>query len=169
MLEMVRAVTLVAATLAAGLFAGLFYTFAVSVMIGLRQVDDRTFVGAMQQINVGILNGWFFIIFLGTPVLAALAVMLHLSAGHRHALPWVAAGFVLAAATFIITVAVNVPLNNALAAAGEPDQITDLAAVRASFEAAWVRWNVARAVTSTAAFGCLTYALLLYNRAPVAP
>jgi uncharacterized membrane protein len=163
MLEMFRGATLIAATLTAGLLAGLF--FAVAIMIGLHRVDDRTFIGAMQQINVGIQNGWFLISFLGAPVLAALAVVLHVSAGHRHALPWVAVGFVLAAATFIITVAINVPLNNVLDVAGEPDQITDLAAVRASFEAAWVRWNVIRTVTSTAAFACLSWALILYSRA----
>ncbi|MGH3875241.1 MAG: hypothetical protein ACRDSR_27715 [Pseudonocardiaceae bacterium] len=56
-----RGTTLVAATLATGLLAGLFYAFAVAVMIGLHRVDDRTFVGAMQQINVGIQDGWFFI------------------------------------------------------------------------------------------------------------
>ncbi|MGH3824901.1 MAG: DUF1772 domain-containing protein [Pseudonocardiaceae bacterium] len=168
MLEMVRGATLVAATLTNGLLAGVFYAFAVSVMLGLRQVDNRTFVGAMQQINVAIENGWFLASFLGAPVLAALATVLHLSAGHRHALPWIAAGFVLAAAALIITVAVNVPLNNALDAAGGPDQIADLAAVRASFEAAWVRWNVARAVTSTAAFGCFIWALVLYGRTSAA-
>lgn len=168
MLDTVRGATMVATTIATGLYAGLFYTFAVGVMIGLHRVDDRTFVGAMQQINVGILNGWFFLSFLGAPVLAALAVVLHLSAGHRQALPWVAAGFVLAAAAFIITVALNVPLNDALNAAGDPDQITDLAAVRASFEATWVRWNVVRAVTSTVAFGCFAWALVLYGRAAAA-
>lgn len=168
MLDMVRGATLVAATLTTGLFAGLFYTFAVSVMFGLRQVDDRTFVGAMQQINVAVENGWFFAVFLGAPVLAVLAVVLHLSPGNRHLLPWIVAGFVLAAAALIITIAVNVPLNNALNVAGGPDQITDLAAARASFEEAWVRWNVARAVTSTAAFGCFIWALVLYGRASAA-
>ncbi len=37
------------------------------------------------------------------------------------------------------------PLNNGLAAAGEPGQIADRTAVRASFGAVWVRWNVLRA------------------------
>lgn len=164
MLEISRGATLIAATLATGLFAGLFYTFAVGVMTGLHRLDDRTFIGAMQQLNEGILNGWFLVIFLGAPVLAALATVLHLSPGNRYALPWIVAGFVLAAAAVVITVAVNVPLNDALAAAGGPDQIADLAAVRASFETAWVRWNVVRAVTSTAAFGCFTWALVLYGR-----
>lgn len=168
MLEILRGATLVAATLATGLFAGLFYTFAVSVMIGLHQVDDRTFVGAMQQINVGILNGWFFASFLGAPVLVALAAALQFSAADKRAVPWIAIGFVLVAVPLIITMGINVPLNNALAAAGEPGQIADLAAVRAHFEAAWVRWNIARAVTSTAAFACLTWALVLYGRTPPA-
>lgn len=159
MLDMLRSATLVAATLTTGLFAGLFYTFAVSVMLGLRQVDDRTFVDAMQQINVATENGWFFASFLGAPLLAALATALHLSPGNRHALPWIVTGFALAVAAVIITVAVNVPLNDALVAAGEPGQIADLAAVRSNFEAAWVRWNVARVVTSTAAFGCLIWAV----------
>jgi uncharacterized membrane protein len=62
-----------------------------------------------------------------------------------------------------ITIGVNVPLNDALAAAGPPERITDLAAVREKFEAAWVRWNIARAAAATAAFACLTVALALFH------
>ena len=65
----------------------------------------------------------------------------HLSPGHRQALPWTAAGFVLAAAALIITIVVHVPLTTAINTAGDPDQITDLAALRAGFEATWVRWT----------------------------
>jgi uncharacterized membrane protein len=64
-----------------------------------------------------------------------------------------------------VVVGFNVPLNNELAAAGDPDHIADLAAVRERFEASWVRWNIARAVTSSAAFGCLIRALVLHGRA----
>ncbi|MGH3838754.1 MAG: hypothetical protein ACRDSG_06445 [Pseudonocardiaceae bacterium] len=65
MLEVLRGVALVAATLATGLQAGLYYAFAVSVMPGLRRIDDRAFVEAMQQINVAIINPWFFLSFFG--------------------------------------------------------------------------------------------------------
>jgi len=65
---------------------------------------------------------------------------------------------------FVVTAAVNVPLNNQLEAAGPADRITDLPAVRARFEATWARWNVVRAVASTAAFGRLTWALVLHSR-----
>jgi uncharacterized membrane protein len=163
-LEVLRGAALVAATLATGLQAGLHYAFAVSVMPGLSRVDDRAFVEAMQQINVAILNPWFFLSFFGAPVLTIVAAGLHLPPAVRAALPWIAAAIVLNGVGFVLTVGMNVPLNDALAAAGSPDRIADLAQVRASFEAAWVRWNIARAVAFTAALGCLTWALVIYGR-----
>ncbi|GAA4224336.1 putative membrane protein [Streptosporangium album] len=163
MFEMFRSAALVASTLTTGLMAGLFYAFACSVMLGLGRTDDRTFVGAMQWINVKILNGWFLVPFMGALVLIALAGALHLRGDGRSALPWIVAALVLYGMTLAITFAVNVPLNNQLAAAGAPDGITDLAAVREAFEATWNRWNLARAVTSTAAFGCLVWALVLHG------
>jgi len=153
-----RGATLVAATITMGLFAGLFYTFACGVMPGLARTDDPTFVASMQGINVAILNGWFGIGFFGAGLLTIAAGAFH--AG-RDAMPWIIAGFVLYAITFVITIAANVPLNNALVAAGET---ADPAGVRAAFEVAWVRWNLARAVVSTAGLGCLTWALVLYGR-----
>ncbi|MGH3812724.1 MAG: DUF1772 domain-containing protein [Pseudonocardiaceae bacterium] len=164
MLEVLRGAALVAATLVTGLQAGLYYAFAVSVMPGLRRVDDRAFVEAMQQINVAIINPWFFLSFFGAPVLTIVAAGLHLPAAVRAALPWIVAALVLNGVGFVLTIGMNVPLNDALAAAGSPDRIADLAQVRASFEAAWVRWNIARAVAFTAAFGCLTWASVIYGR-----
>jgi uncharacterized membrane protein len=61
--------------------------------------------------------------------------------------------------------AVHLPLNDAIKEAGDPDRITDLAAVRERFdESRWVAWNVVRAVLSTAAVGCLAWALVQYGR-----
>jgi len=168
MIEMLRGAVLVVATVAMGLLAGLFYAFAVSVMPGLRRTDGRTFVDAMQQINVAITNGWFFISFFGAPVLTIIAAALHLHGGGRTVLPWTVAALVLYGVAFIITIRVNIPLNDALAAAGPPDRTTDLTQVRERFEATWVRWNIARAVASTAALGCLIWALVLYGRTTAA-
>jgi uncharacterized membrane protein len=158
-----RGAMLVAATITTGLMAGLFFAYACSVMIGLGRADDRTFVDAMQRINVAILNGWFFVVFFGALVFTALAAVLHLPGDGRTVLPWILAALVLYGAALVITMGVNVPLNNELAAAGAPDRIADLAAVREHFEAKWISWNVARAVASTAAFGCLTWALVLHG------
>lgn len=156
-MDLFRNATLVVAVVTIGLFAGLFYAFSCAVMVGLRRTDDRTFVSTMQSINIAIVNGWFMVSFLGAGVATALAGVLHV--GHRP-LPWIVAGFVLWAATIAITRAVNIPLNNALDAAGPVDSIADLAAVREHFEVTWVRWNLLRAVVSTGALGCLAIALL---------
>ncbi|MEO6087656.1 MAG: anthrone oxygenase family protein [Umezawaea sp.] len=155
-METLRGAALIAATLATGLVAGLFYSYACSVMPALKGADDRTFVITMQRVNIAIINGWFLAAFLGAALLGALAAVLHF--GHA-GFGWVVAGAVVYLATIGITAAVNIPLNDALDAAGDPDRVADLAAVREHFEATWVRWNLARALTSAAGFACLVLAL----------
>lgn len=166
MSELLRSAALVAATITTGLTAGLFYGWACSVMLGLQRTDDRTFVVAMQRMNTAIINGWFMACFLGAPLLIALAAVLHLTGDGGWSVPaWTAAGFVLYAAVLAVTFSVNVPLNNELDAVGDSATGSDLAAARDRFEARWVRWNVVRAVAATAAFGCLTWALVLHGKA----
>jgi uncharacterized membrane protein len=53
-LDLFRSAALVAATVTAGLVAGLFYSYACSVMPGLGRTDDQTFIRSMQSINVAI-------------------------------------------------------------------------------------------------------------------
>ncbi len=78
---------------------------------------------------------------------------------------WVAVAFGLHLATVVITLAVHEPLNMVVRAAGHPSRIADLAAVREAFhETRWVAWNILRTVATTAAFGCLGWALVLHGR-----
>jgi len=170
MLDLLRGVALVAATMTMGLMAGVFGLYAHTIMPGLGRTDDRTFVDAFQSIDKAIINPLFLATFLGALVLTGVAVALHLGEDGRSVLPWAVAALVLYLATFVVTIGVHVPLNDGLKAAGDPDRIADLAAVRERFdEARWVRWNLARAVASTAAFGCLAWALVLYGRIPTSP
>ncbi|MFI7212066.1 DUF1772 domain-containing protein [Micromonospora maritima] len=157
--------TLIGATVGAGLMAGLFAAFAYAVMPALRGADDRTFVDAMQRINMTIVNGWFLLAFLGTPLLAALSAALAWRGAGRPALPWILCGLALYLVMVVVTVAVNVPLNDALAGAGAPDWTTDLGAARAGFEATWAAWNVVRALANTAGFGAFCAALVALGRA----
>jgi uncharacterized membrane protein len=167
MLETARGALLMAAVVTAALQAGLYYAFACAVLPGLGRVDDRTFVAVMQQVNVAIINPWFLVTFLGAPAVAVLAALLCLGGTNRALLGWSALGAVFAVATFVITVALNVPLNDALAAAGDPSRAADVAAVRAAFVPAWDRWNTVRAVSATVAVGCLARALVEHGRAVV--
>ncbi len=164
MIEILRGASLIAATLTMGLLAGLFYAFSVSVMPGLRRSGNRTFVETMQQINIAIVNPRFIISFLGAPALTLVAGLLQLHPEGLTVLPWIAAALVLCLATLGITFGVNIPLNNALEAAGRPGPGDDPAGPRTAFEARWVRFNTVRAWTSIAAFGCLTWALVLYGQ-----
>ncbi|KAB2341357.1 anthrone oxygenase family protein [Actinomadura rudentiformis] len=164
MFKVLQAGSLIAAVVTMGLMAGLFASFSYAVMPGLAKVNDRAFIDSMQRINVAIVNGWFMICFMGALAFAGLAAALHWKGDDRPALPWIIAGFVLYLIVLIITFAINVPLNDRLAAAGDPADIADLAAVRTAFEARWVTWNIVRALTSTAALGCLAWALILHGR-----
>ncbi|WP_232832180.1 DUF1772 domain-containing protein [Nocardiopsis sp. FIRDI 009] len=164
-----RGWALASAALAMGLMAGFFYAYACSVMIGLARVDDRTFIDAMQWINATVRNRWFAPGFFGALALTALAVALHLSRGGRRVLPWTAAALVLYATAFGVTMGVNVPLNEDLAAVGDPALLDDPAAVRAAFEDRWVAWNTVRAIASTAALVCLLRALVLHGGASRVP
>ena len=144
LLDTVRGPVILAATVAAGLQAGTYYTWACGVMPGLARTDDHAFTSSMNHINVAIVNPVFMLSFLGAPALAAAAA----AATTSNARTWAVAGLVCALGTVAVTAMGNVPLNDALAAGGS----------RADFETAWVRWNVVRTSTSTAALACLAWA-----------
>ena len=152
-------IVLIAALVTSGLIAGTYFAYACSVMLALRKVGDRTFIEVMQRIDVAIQNPVFFLAFFGALVLAGVAAWLQRGSGIGGALGWTIAALVAYGVSLLITMVVNVPLNERLAAAGDPATIADPAAVRERFENAWVAWNVARALAATAAVACLGQAL----------
>lgn len=162
-MRVVQSATLLTSTVAAGLIAGLMLAYACSVLPGLSRSSDRTLVEGMQNINRAIINPVFMLPFLGSIPLIALAVVLAARGHGRSALPWIVAALVCYLLAFFITMGVNVPLNNALDRAGNPDHVADLAAVRRAFEDRWVPWNIVRTLAHTAAFACLAWALILYG------
>lgn len=160
-METVEVTLLLVATMFSGLMAGLFLLYAHTVMPGLGATDDRTFVGAFQQIDHKVNNWFVFTALFGAPVLTAALIVLDRTGP---LIWWLAAALVLLVASIVITATVNVPRNNAIKAAGDPATIADLARVRADFqEGLWRTWNVVRCVTSTAAFGCLAWGLYVFD------
>ena len=67
-----------------------------------------------------------------------------------------------------LTFGINVPLNDQLDRAGDPERIADLAHVRDRFEGPWVAANIVRTVLSTAAVAALARAIFLHGRRPSA-
>ena len=158
-----RTVSLLAATVTMGLSAGVFDLYAHTILPGLKTTDDRTFVGAFQAIDRAIINPWF----IGATFFGALVATTLATITHRHQPSGNPIAFALAAylVVVIITLAVNVPLNNAIKAAGDPDTI-NATAIRGQFnEARWAAWNLVRMVTSTGGFIGLAWALVLHGRA----
>jgi uncharacterized membrane protein len=151
---------LIVALVTSGLLAGLYYSYAVSVMPALGAFDDRTFIDVMNKINVVIVNPPFMLTFLGSVGFTTLAGAFYLKPGARPILVWIGIGLALNIASLAITSAINVPLNNKLATAAGSTNPADLAALRQQFESSWVRWNVIRA----AATGVLGWALALPAR-----
>lgn len=152
-MTLTRSILLVGSVLCSGLMAGLFAAFAYAVMPGLRRADDRTVVVAMQRINVAIVNPMFLALFLGGLLLAG-AAWWSVRSGPLGAWALAAATFYLIAV--VVTIAVNVPLNDALAAARE----TDFPAARAAFEHRWVAGNLVRTVLHVAGFATIVIGLV---------
>ena len=139
-------------TIAVGLTSGLYWSFAIAVMPGLRDVDDRTFVTVMRAINRRILNPWFLPVFLGSLLLPIVTAVSLLGSDDGGAKRWGIASALLATIPFAITAGGNVPLNNALDAAGASE---DHAGTRRAFEPGWTRLNRWRTITSTVALAAM--------------
>jgi uncharacterized membrane protein len=152
------------AVLATGLVAGLYFFSAIAVMPALTAADDRTLVDAMQQMIDKIENPAFFLVFLGAPTLAAVALVQARSSGQPRLAGWIIAALALYTLMVIITFAVHIPLNEDLKDAGDPAQIDNIAEVRDDFVTPWVAWDIVRTLVTTAAFGFLTWALILRTR-----
>lgn len=164
-MKTLHTISLIAATITTGITAGVLAAFALSVMPGIRGTDDRVFVDVMNRMNTAILNGWFMTAFLGGLVFSGVALILHWRGDARPGVPWIIAGLGLYLVMFIITRAINVPLNDKLLAAGKSSTgLSDLVAARNDFEGPWVVWNILRTVANTAALGCLVYALIVFGR-----
>ncbi|WP_405057213.1 DUF1772 domain-containing protein [Kribbella sp. NBC_01505] len=162
-----RVAALVAATITTGLTAGVYWAYATAFMPGLAKVDDKTFVGAFQAADRAIVGPVFLGLgFVGALLLTALAGLLSLK---EKALPWIAVAFALYLITVIVTIAVNVPMNDALKAAGDPNTI-DVTAARAAFdEARWRTFNNLRVVLGLASTGLLGWALYLTGKSAAQP
>jgi uncharacterized membrane protein len=151
------ALTLLAA-LGCGLMAGLFFAFSTSVMPALARLPAAAGIGAMQAINVAILNPVFLAVFLGTPAACVLVMLFALLRWHSPGTVYVLIGSVLyLVGTFLLTIVYHVPRNEALAVVAPADP--DGARLWADYRRQWTAWNHVRAVAALAAAVLLTIAL----------
>lgn len=136
--------------LSVGLMAGLYFAFSAFVMAAFASIERAAGVAAMNAINRVILRSAFMPIFLGSSLAgAALAVIGVLQRGTPGAMEMAVGGAVYVVGMTGVTMAANVPLNNALAAT-DPTREAD-APVWDGYLIRWTRWNHVRTLASTAA------------------
>jgi uncharacterized membrane protein len=136
------------AALGCGLIAGVFFAFSAFVMKALARLPATQGVAAMQSINVVVLNPWFLGAFFGTGIVCALLVIAALVQWSMSSVYLIAGGLLYVVGTLWVTIAFNVPRNNALAARG--------AEVWPRYLAEWTAWNhvrTAAALAAAASFG----------------
>ncbi len=149
-------VTLVSA-LGCGLIAGAFFAFSSFVMKSLARLPAEQGIAAMQSINIVVINRWFMGAFFGT----ALACLAAATAGARlehAATAYLIAGSVLyVIGTIGVTMACNVPRNDALASL--IPSAPQAAALWQNYLSTWTAWNTVRTVAAFAASAAFILAL----------
>ena len=150
-------ITFVAA-LGAGLIAGTFFIFSVAIMPALRRLPASESMAAMQSINVVIQNPVFLGVFAGTGILSVvLAVMTLLNRNPSISVYILAGAILYFVGTFLLTIFLNVPLNNALDAA-DPSTAAGQE-VWKNYLVNWTFWNHVRTIASTLATAAFIFSI----------
>jgi uncharacterized membrane protein len=149
-----------ATALGCGLSAGVFFAFSSFVMPALDRLAPAQSIRAMHSINKLAVTPVFMTALFGTALACAvLGVWAVTSWGERPAAFALAGCALFLAGAIVVTIAANVPLNDALMKV-DPEA-TDAATRWSTYLSDWTPWNHVRAVTAIAASGLLIAALRL--------
>lgn len=141
-----------------GLVAGVFFAFSTFVMSALARRPAAEGIAAMQSINITAINPLFMIALFGTAVACLFLAIASLAKWHQPGAAYLLGGSIFyLVGTVLVTIAFNVPLNDALAIA-KPDS-ADGANLWTSYLTYWTFWNHVRTVTALAAAVAFTLAL----------
>ncbi len=132
-----------------GAIFGFFYAWVCSTMWGLDAADPRVAIAAMQAMNGSVRNAVFFPAFFLTPVVLGGTALLCRAHGHRRAAGW----FGLAAGIYfvgglVLTMAINVPMNEDLATVVVPSSVEEARVIWDDYSGRWQVFNQLRTVAS---------------------
>lgn len=138
---------------------GVLALYSHTIMPGLRKANDATFVNAFQAIDRKIINPIFMTQFFAPLFILGLAAFY----AYRHHL--VEAKYIYLAlacylAAVVVTMAVNVPLNDGIKKVADTTGHESLANARAQFqESKWAVFNHVRTIFTLAATGFTSAAM----------
>ncbi len=155
-----RIVTILALTsllFSAAIF-GFFYAWVCSTMWGLDNADPRIAIGAMQAMNASVRNAVFAPAFFGTPLVLLVTAGVMATSNYRLS----AVFFALSSVVYfcfgmVLTIGVNVPMNQALSLIVVPNDIVKAGAIWGDYSAKWQFWNQTRTLASAASFLLAAY------------
>lgn len=134
----------------AALVGGVFFGFSNFIMAGLGRLSPEQGASAMNSINVTVINPAFMTALFGTGLLCLVAAAMALgSLGTLDGKLILAAALLYVIGCDGVTMALNVPLNNALA--GAPVGTSEGAALWTRYLKDWTFWNSVRTAASFAA------------------
>ena len=143
-----------AAILACGLIAGVFFAFSGFVMKALGKISAPEGISAMQSINVHAVKSWFLPAFMGSAVLCLAVAAMTLGKLDDPSARLLFAGAVIHfVGCFLVTMVFNVPLNNALAAVSATSPAG--AEMWQEYLSRWTMWNHVRTLASFMATGLM--------------
>lgn len=155
MIERTAAVASVVSAVGCGVVAGVLLAFSISVMPALRARPEHDGIGTMQQINLAIVAPVFLTVFFGSATASVIASIAAFASDNTSTMFPLVGAVTYLVGCVAVTIRVNVPLNNALAA-------VDPATAEArrlwfDYRTRWTRWNHVRVVAAVTS--CVMFSL----------
>lgn len=148
MIALSRPLSLLSLLLTSALF-GFFYAWVCSTMWGLDAADPRIAIGAMQAMNASVRNAVFAPAFFGSSVVLLITTAVLFRAGQGRAGCWFALATVVVATLGMgLTMAINVPMNEALALVEVPKDIEAARQIWQDYSPDWQFWNQMRSMAT---------------------
>jgi uncharacterized membrane protein len=155
--ELIYALTLIAA-LGSGLVAGWFFAYSNQIMKSLGRFPDAQGIAVMQEINIVVINPWAMtLLFAPALTCIALAVVSVIEWEEPEVYYRFAGAALYLVGAVLVTIAFNVPRNDAIAAV-EPASASG-ADVWRRYLREWTAWNHLRTVAALGASALLIIAL----------
>lgn len=146
-----RSGALVGLAVATGIVGGIFFAFSNFVMPALARVPASTAAATMRSINVTAVNPLFMTLLFGAGLGGIAFSLASLGSLETSRGRWALAGTVVyVLGTIVVTIACNVPRNEALSAMS----LVDATTYWPRYLAEWTSYNHVRTVASVIASAC---------------
>lgn len=139
----------IVAILLSGAIFGFFYAWVCSTMWGLDGADPKVAIAAMQAMNGSVRNAVFAPAFFFTPFALWLVAGLSIFAKNKpSAYLFGSAGIIYMLFGLMLTMSINVPMNNDLALVAIPEASADAQTLWDEYSSKWQFWNITRTIFS---------------------